>query len=108
MVGWTAGGTSYPFVVNHALRALPLVDWSVTVSYGPTTCWLITCTWVLVAPALSGPPAAAAASVVPPQPPLLPSPTGPPPHATFGAVTTGTVLASSAAIHASRDSSSRA
>src|SRR5580693_3427781 len=61
MMGWMSVGTAYPLAVSHALSAFGSVDWSCTVSYGPTVC----CEMTLTAPA-------SAAAVGPPPPLELP------------------------------------
>src|SRR5258708_40288427 len=43
-IGWTAAGMLYPFCVSQLSSALPLVERSWTVAYGPTFCETSTCT----------------------------------------------------------------
>src|SRR5580700_1776266 len=77
------------------------VDWIVTVSYGPTTLWLTTCTLLPAAPAFSARSFPAFDS--------LPHPTPPPPaplQLGDGPVMTGSVSESSAEKNSSCDSCS--
>ena len=52
MMGFVLSGTWYPCAASQSVRALPSVEWSWTVSYGPTCFCEVT---VTTGPALASP-----------------------------------------------------